>query len=335
MIKTIIYSLHDLLPYVNWLYFFHAWGMAPRFAQIAEIHDCPACRRSWVESMGKDRDQAAEAEKLHREAVALIRELDSQYKVYARFALFPAWSEEDDIVVLVSEENHDKDIVIEQRGKCTYKKVRLPFLRQQQVKRQDSPFLCLADFIAPRGTFPEQEKEITTYPVAKGRHRGTVLGLFATAVDSKMEELHASDDYLHLLVQTICDRMAEAAAERMHEEVRRIYWGYAPDEHFSPSELFSEKYEGRRPAVGYPSMPDQSFNFLIDQLVDMGKIGIRLTPNGMMTPHAAVSGLMFDHPAARHFSVGPIDEQQMKDYGRRRGWTEGEALKYLAANLKK
>ena len=331
MIHTIAYSLHDLLPYVNWIYFFHAWGMAPRFAQIADVHDCPACRRSWVERMGADdRLQATEAEKLQRDAVAMVRELDGKHTVYARFGLFPAWSEEDDIVVVTSEENNNNK---SEKGKCARQTVRLPFLRQQKVKRQDAPFLCLADFIAPQGTYPDIETVFPESSCGEIRPRGTALGVFATAVEERMEELYQSDDYRHLLVQTICDRMAEAAAEKMHEEVRRYYWGYAPDEKYTAKELFSEQYEGRRPAVGYPSMPDQSFNFLIDRLIGMKEIGISLTSNGMMHPHAAVSGLMFDHPALRHFAVGTIDEQQMLDYSQRRGWEEGEALKYLAANL--
>ena len=329
MIQTIVYSLHDLLPYVNWLYFFHAWGMEPRFAQIADVHNCKACRLAWIESMGdENRAEAAEAEKLHRDALELVRQLDGQYDVRARFGLFPAWSEEDDIVVLTSEND------IEQKGKCTRKAVRLPFLRQQRVKRKEMPFLCLSDFIAPKGTYPEVDWDFPKFPVAAQSPRGIALGVFATAVDIRMEQLFPDDDYLHLLVQTICDRMAEAAAEKMHEEVRLRFWGYAPEEHWSAKELFAERYEGRRPAVGYPSMPDQSFNFLIDELVDMQEIGIHLTSNGMMTPHAAVSGLIFDHPAARHFAVGPIDEQQLKDYGGRRGWQGEEGLKYLAANLK-
>ena len=334
MIRTLVYPLHDLLPYVNWIYFFHAWGMAPRFAQIAEVHDCTACRRAWVESMGEsDRQQAAEAEKLHREAISLVRELDGKYAVSARFGLFPACSEEDDIIVMVSD-NRDNDN-IKQKGKGTYKEVRLPFLRQQQLQPREDVFLCLADFIAPRGMHPHVLTDIPDFPRGKSQPRGTAIGMFATAVDGRMEQLYADDDYRRMLVQTISDRMAEAAAEKMHEDIRRVYWGYAPEEKFAPKELFSEKYEGRRPAVGYPSIPDQSFNFLIDDIIGMGTIGIELTSNGMMQPHAAVSGLIFDHPAACHFAVGAIDEEQCADYSRRRGFPVEEMRKYLAANLKK
>ncbi len=161
-----------------------------------------------------------------------------------------------------------------------------------------------------------------------------VVGAFATAVDEDVESLCFGDNYRRLLLQTLLDRLAEAAAERLHEAVRRTYWGYAPDENLSPRELFAEHYGGCRPAVGYPSLPDLSLMFLLDRLIDMGEIGITLTANGMMKPHSAVAGLMFGHPAARHFSIGPIDERQFADYSARRGMPP-EALRHcLAANLR-
>ena len=105
----------------------------------------------------------------------------------------------------------------------------------------------------------------------------------------------------------------------MHEEVRKHYWGYAPDENFDPQELLKEPYQGIRPAVGYPSMPDTSVNFLLNELIDMGQIGIHLTPTGMMQPHASVSGLMFAHPKSQYFDLGKIGEDQLTDYAKRRG----------------
>lgn len=121
-----------------------------------------------------------------------------------------------------------------------------------------------------------------------------------------MERLYGQDDYKRMLVQTLADRLAEATAEKLHEDVRRKEWGYAPDERLTVRELHNERYQGIRPAVGYPSLPDQSVNFLLDELLDMKQIGISLTENGMMTPHASVSGLMFAHPESRYFSIGKI-----------------------------
>ena len=129
------------------------------------------------------------------------------------------------------------------------------------------------------------------------------------------------------------DRLAEATAEKMHETIRKEIWGYAPDEALSIHQLHNEEFQGIRPAVGYPSLPDQSVNFLLDKLLDMQQIGIQLTENGMMQPHASVSGLMFAHPASRYFSVGKIDEQQLKDYATRRGLPLDVMRKYLGANI--
>ena len=135
------------------------------------------------------------------------------------------------------------------------------------------------------------------------------------------------------MVQTLADRLAEATAEKLHETVRKEIWGYAPHEQLTIRQLHNEEFQGIRPAVGYPSLPDQSVNFLLDELLGMKTIGIRLTENGMMQPHASVSGLMFAHPASRYFSVGKIDEQQLTDYAMRRGLPVEEMKRFLGANI--
>jgi cobalamin-dependent methionine synthase I len=135
------------------------------------------------------------------------------------------------------------------------------------------------------------------------------------------------------MTQSLADRLAEAGTEKMHEYVRREAWGYAPDEQLSPQELLKEKYRGIRPAVGYPSLPDQSVNFLLHQLLPVEEIGITFTENGAMHPHASVCGLMLGHPASRYFMVGKIGEDQLQDYARRRGMEVDKVRKFLAANL--
>ena len=117
----------------------------------------------------------------------------------------------------------------------------------------------------------------------------------------------------------------------MHEEVRKHYWGYAKDEQLTMRELHEERFQGIRPAVGYPSLPDQSINFLIDELLNLSEIDISLSENGAMSPHCSVSGLMFAHPKAHYFSVGHISEEQLLDYARRRGITPDQAKKFLAS----
>ena len=190
---------------------------------------------------------------------------------------------------------------------------RFPLLRQQQGK---PPYLCLSDFVLPL-SHGESDK----------------IGLFATTVDIGLETDFDGDDYQKMLVQLLADRLAEAAAERMHEQVRKEFWGYAKDEQLSIPDMLVEKFQGIRPAVGYPSLPDASLNFILDDLLDMKQIGIRLTESGAMKPHASVSGMMLAHPKARYFSIGKIGEDQLGDYARRRGLPIEVCRKFLAANL--
>lgn len=184
---------------------------------------------------------------------------------------------------------------------------RCPFLRQQHGE-----CLCLADFIHP------------------GHDH---IGIFATTVDWGMETDFDHDTYQKMQVQLLADRLAEAAAEKLHEEVRRTIWGYAPNEHLTMEELHAERFQGIRPAVGYPSLPDASLNFLLDELLQFKQIGIRLTENGAMKPHASVSGLMIAHPAARYFSIGKIGDDQLHDYARRRGLPVSLLRKFLSSHL--
>lgn len=186
---------------------------------------------------------------------------------------------------------------------------RIPCLRQQQG---EPPYLCLSDFISP----------LTSK-----------LGIFATSADMALETDFDADPYQKMMAQLLADRLAEAAAERMHEQVRKEYWGYAKDEQLTIPEMLVEKFQGVRPAVGYPSLPDTSLNFVLDELIDMKQIGIRLTESGAMKPHASVSGLMIAHPQARYFNLGKIGEDQLQDYARRRGLPVEVCRKFLAANL--
>lgn len=190
---------------------------------------------------------------------------------------------------------------------------RIPLLRQQQGR---APYLCLADFLRPLASGIKDR-----------------VGVFATSVDIGMETDFEGDAYQKMMAQLLADRLAEAAAERMHEQVRKDYWGYAKDEQLSIPEMLVEKFQGIRPAVGYPSLPDTSLNFVLDELIDMKQIGIRLTESGAMKPHASVSGLMIAHPQARYFNLGKIGEDQLQDYAHRRGLPVEVCRKFLAANL--
>lgn len=230
----------------------------------------------------------------------MLAELDSQYSIKGLVELLPAVSDGDDLLITAL----DGSILT------------FPFLRQQTVKKEDEPYVCLADFVRP-----------------KEKQQPDTLGVFATTTNIDVEAVAQDDPYKTMLVQTLADRLAEAGTERMHEQVRKELWAYAPNESLSLEELLEEKYQGIRPAVGYPSMPDQSVNFLIDELLDMKRIGISLTENGMMMPHASVSGLMFAHPRAEYFNIGKIGNDQLEDYARRRGMPVETMRKFLAGNL--
>ncbi|WP_307757832.1 vitamin B12 dependent-methionine synthase activation domain-containing protein [uncultured Mediterranea sp.] len=290
------YTLAETAPYINWIYFFHAWGFQPRFATIADLHGCDSCRALWLARFPEaDRAKAAEAMQLFKEAQRMLAQLEGKLRVQVLFRLCRANAEGDNLLL---------------NG------VTFPLLRQQTPHADGSPYLCLSDFVRPRSSGIED-----------------TVGVFAATVGGEAETLGDDDPYRQLLVQTLADRLAEAATERMHLYVRRTAWGYAPDEDLPIADLFQEKFQGIRPAVGYPSLPDQSVNFLIDRLLDLSRIGIRLTENGAMHPHASVSGLMLAHPAARYFAVGRIGHDQLEDYARRRGLPLEEMKKFLAANL--
>lgn len=209
------------------------------------------------------------------------------------------------IFALCNAKSNGDDIVIEETT--------LPLLRQQH-STEGKYNLCLSDFVSPHGDR---------------------IGLFATSVESTLGKEYINDDYLRLISQTLADRLAEATATLLHKMVRtdKRLWGYSPDERLTTEELLSEKNQGIRPAVGYPSLPDQSIIFTIDSLLGLKDAGITLTSNGAMTPHASVCGIMIAHPAAQYFAVGKIDEEQLADYARRRRMTHDEIRKFITRNI--
>ena len=287
MTYTRRYTIHEAASYINWLYFFHAWGFPSRYSSIAKVHGCVACRQNWLQAFPEEeRERAEQAMKLFDEAQHLLREWD-EAGYYTTFSvrLLEANSEGEDIVVLESGQ-------------------RIPFLRQQNAE-EGKPCLCLADFVRP-GSSDNPDR----------------IGVFASTVSSDIP----TDSIEEGLV---ADRLAEATAELGHLQTRREWWGYAPDEHLTLDELFAEKYQGKRPAVGYPSLPDQSICFLLSDLLDFPSLGIKLTENGAMIPHASTCGFVFSHPAACHFSVGKIGEDQLQDYARRRGVEAHSLRKFL------
>ena len=297
------YRISEVVPYINWVYFFHAWGMEPRFAQIAEVHDCPSCRAGWIASFAEaERAKAREAISLYTDAMNMLRQWSKEPICQAKFLLADAYSEGDDILI---------------NG------IRFSFLRQQQAGKKGYT-LCLSDFIRE---FPTVVPTIQENELADIANK---IGVFATSVTPPSV---AATQYATLLASTLSDRLAEATAEKMHEEVRRFHWGYAKEEQLSIRQLHNEEFQGIRPAVGYPSLPDQSINFLIDRLIQFSDIGITLSTSGAMSPASSVSGFMIAHPQACYFSIGEIAEDQLRDYALRRGLCTEELLSFLENNL--
>lgn len=188
-----------------------------------------------------------------------------------------------------------------------------PCLRQQHAI-EGKPNICLSDFISPDSDS---------------------IGLFATSIDTAFGAEYKDDPYMYLLAQTLADRLAEATATLLHKQVRteKELWGYSANERLTIEELLMEKNQGIRPAVGYPSLPDQSIIFEIDAVLKLNDIGITLTPNGAMTPHASVCGMIFAHPQAHYFAVGHISKEQLADYAERRGIQAEKLRCFLSKNL--
>lgn len=208
---------------------------------------------------------------LRGDAEKMLDDWEGRYACKAILLRLPANSEGDDILVGADEA------------------FRLPMLRQQKPQQEGMPLLSMADFIRP-----------------KAQGMPDVIGVFCTTMDSDIEERYKDDPYERMLSQTIADRLAEAAAERLNQEM-----------------------PGIRPAVGYPMFPDMSMNFLLDDILNMQQIGISLTESGMMRPHASVSGVILQNPHATYFNVGPIGEDQLQDYAARRGFTLDEMRKFI------
>lgn len=295
--------VEEIIPYIHWNFFFLAWKLNGRYSEIASIHGCDACRASWLANFPEgEREKAAEAMQLYKDAVKMLNyfvEIRADF-IKAVYGFFPAYSEGDDLVI---------------GGE------RFPTLRQQAV-REDEVYKSLADYIMPRSL-----------------NRPDYAGAFVVTGGAGAEYLRRKyekegDTYNAMLLQTLTDRLAEAATEYLHEKVRKEFWGYAPDESLPIPELFKVKYRGIRPAIGYPSLPEQLQMFTVDKLLNVSQIGVTLTENGAMSPSATVGGLFFAHPESQYFMIGSIGEDQLNDYARRRNKKPEELKKWLNKNIR-
>lgn len=274
--------------------------------QISEVE--PYINWTYFFFAWKVRPDSDEATGLKIEAQKMLHNLNAHYVVKAAVELFKCNSLGDDIIL-----QHPTDCPCCRMNPRMI--ARLPMLRQQ-VPDKDGLCWCLSDFIRPLGQGVQD-----------------TIGIFVTSVPAEMQNMYEDDPYRQMMVQTLSDRLAEGAAELLHMEVRKKYWGYAPDENLSVDELQMEKFQGIRPAVGYPCLPDISLNFLLDTVVPFCQVNVQLTENGMMYPHASVSGLMISHPSSHYFSIGRITEEQLEDYAKRRGRNPLEMRKFLSNNV--
>jgi 5-methyltetrahydrofolate--homocysteine methyltransferase len=290
------YDLKDLVPCIDWTPFFSTWELTGRYPAILN-----------------DNKVGAEAKKLFADAQALLKKIvDGKWlTAQAVIGFWPANSVGDDIEVYTGEPRHSKLAM-------------LHTLRQQIARdpKRNRAHTALADFIAPK------DSGVVDY-----------IGGFAVTAgigDEAALQAHfnATDDYGRILLKALADRLAEAFAERMHQRVRTEFWGYAKDEKIANEDLIAEKYQGIRPAPGYPAQPDHTEKATLWKLMDVAdKAGIVLTESFAMWPAASVSGLYFAHPDSHYFGVGKVERDQVEDYAARKGWTVAEAERWLAPVL--
>jgi 5-methyltetrahydrofolate--homocysteine methyltransferase len=290
------YDLRELARYIDWSPFFSTWELSGRYPAILN-----------------DNKVGREARALFADAEAMLKRIVEEKWLTARgvIGFWPANTAGDDIELYKDDTRREPRTMVHA-------------LRQQIARdpTRERALIALADFVAPKET-----------------HLADYVGAFAVTAGIGEEaaiEAHikAHDDYSRIMLKALADRLAEAFAERMHERVRREFWGYAPKEKLSNTDLIAEKYCGIRPAPGYPAQPDHTEKATIFELLDAErKVGIALTESFAMWPGASVSGLYFSHPESHYFGVGKVERDQVKDYAARKGWTIAEAERWLAPVL--
>jgi len=289
------YPLAEIAEYIDWTPFFMTWELAGRYPRVLT-----------------DEVVGEQATELFNDAQAMLKKIIAEKWLTARaiIGLFPANSVDDDDIIVYADDTRQQE------------QLRLHHLRQQTQKPPGRPNHCLSDYLAPK------ETGLKDY-----------VGGFAVTAGLGIEEHLARfvadhDDYSAIMLKALADRLAEAFAELMHKKIRREHWGYAPDEALDNDALIGEKYQGIRPAPGYPACPKHTEKTQLWQLLDVEKnIGIELTEGFAMYPAASVSGWYFSHPDSKYFLVGDINRDQTESYAERKGWSLNEAERWLAPNL--
>ncbi|RWX78527.1 methionine synthase [Neorhizobium lilium] len=288
------YDLAELAQYIDWTPFFQTWELKGRFPAILD-----------------DEKQGEAARQLYADAQAMLEKIigEKWFRPRAVIGFWPANSVGDDINLFTGEDRSQE--------LATFYT-----LRQQLSKRDGRPNVALADFVAPVDS-------------GKPDHVGAFVvtaGIEEIAIAERFER--ANDDYSSILVKALADRFAEAFAERMHQRVRKEFWGYAPDETLSPHELITEGYDGIRPAPGYPAQPDHTEKATLFRLLDATAMtGVELTESYAMWPGSSVSGLYIGHPESYYFGVAKVERDQVEDYARRKDMPIEEVERWLGPVL--
>jgi 5-methyltetrahydrofolate--homocysteine methyltransferase len=288
------FPLEKLVERFDWSPFFQSWELHGLFPRILD-----------------DKVVGEEARKVYADAKEMLEKIIAEKWLTAKavYGFYPANAIGDDIEVYTDESRTEVLTVLHN-------------LRQQAEKKRGGYNQCLSDYVAPKDT------GIADY-----------VGLFAVSggigCDEKAAEFEAEhNDYEAIMLKALADRFAEAFAETLHEMVRKEEWGYAPDEDLDNEALIREKYQGIRPAPGYPACPEHTEKGTIWELLKPSEaIGLDLTSSYAMTPTAAVSGMYFAHPESKYFGIGSVGRDQVEDYAKRKGWSIEEAEKWLAPNL--
>src|SRR5438270_1559295 len=288
------YDLAELVDYIDWTPFFQTWELTGRFPAILDDPKVGEVARSLYDDARKMLD-------------LIVRE--NWFKAQATVGFWPANADGDDIAVYADDSRKQKIATFHT-------------LRQQLEKREGRFNTALSDFIAPA---------LSGVPDYIGGFVVTA-GIGEDAVADRFK--NANDDYSSILCKALADRLAEAFAQRLHQRVRKEFWGYAPGEALAPDELILEKYQGIRPAPGYPAQPDHTEKATLFRLLDAEKnAGVKLTESYAMWPGSSVSGLYLANPASYYFGVGKIERDQVEDYAVRKGMSVAETERWLAPAL--
>jgi 5-methyltetrahydrofolate--homocysteine methyltransferase len=288
------YDLNELVPYIDWTPFFQTWELKGRYPAILD-----------------DEEQGPAARQLWDDAQRMLAQvLQKQwFRPKAVIGFWPANAIGDDIRLFTDEGREDE--------LATFYT-----LRQQLTKRDGRPNMALADFVAPSAS--GRPDYVGGFVVTAGIGEAEIADRFE----------RANDDYSSILVKALADRFAEAFAERMHERVRKEFWGYSPDEAATPDDLIQERYQGIRPAPGYPAQPDHTEKTTLFRLLNARqRIGVELTESFAMWPGSSVSGIYLSHPEAFYFGVAKVERDQVEDYAKRKGMGIEEVERWLGPVL--